>query len=102
MDGLRDPVRAVAAIEGTRTAWERRLSVVHVRTPEPAFDALINRWLLYQALSCRMWARSGLYQSSGAYGFRDQLQDSMAFLYAAPDVARAHILRAAAQAVRGG
>jgi cyclic beta-1,2-glucan glucanotransferase len=95
VDALRDPSRASAAVDGTITAWQRRLSVIQVRTPEPAFDALLNRWLLYQALSCRMWARSALYQSSGAYGFRDQLQDSMAFLHAAPDVARAHLLRAA-------
>src|SRR5690606_4944624 len=61
------------------------------------FNAMINRWSLYQALSCRMWARSALYQSSGAYGFRDQLQDVMAFVYAEPAVAREHILRAAAR-----
>ena len=68
-----------------------------VRTPEPAFDAMVNRWSLYQALACRMWARSALYQSSGAYGFRDQLQDVMAFVYAEPALAREHILRAAAR-----
>ena len=97
VDGLRDPARAAAAIHQTAEGWQRRLSIVQVRTPEPAFDALLNRWLLYQALSCRMWGRSGLYQSSGAFGFRDQLQDSMAFLHAAPDVARAHLLRAASR-----
>ena len=70
--------------------------------PSPSFDAMVNRWSLYQALACRMWARSALYQSSGAYGFRDQLQDVMAFLYAEPGVARAHILRAAAPPVRRG
>ncbi|MBA3969861.1 MAG: glycosyl transferase family 36, partial [Gemmatimonadetes bacterium] len=89
--------RATAAMDETVAQWESRLSTISVHTPEPAFDAMVNRWSLYQALACRMWGRSALYQSSGAYGFRDQLQDSMAFVYAAPAVAREHILRAASR-----
>jgi cyclic beta-1,2-glucan synthetase len=93
----RDVPRARAALDRGVAGWQDRLSVVTVRTPEPTFDAMLNRWSLYQALACRMWARSAVYQSSGAYGFRDQLQDVMAFVYAEPALAREHILRAAAR-----
>jgi cyclic beta-1,2-glucan synthetase len=97
LEELRDVDRARASLDRAVARWRARLSVIQVRTPEPAFDAMLNRWALYQALACRMWARSALYQSSGAYGFRDQLQDVMAFVYAEPALARAHILRAASR-----
>ncbi|MBC8089145.1 MAG: carbohydrate-binding protein [Phycisphaerae bacterium] len=95
VDSLRTVEKASAALSAARQAWDDRLSTITVRTPEPALNAMLNKWSLYQALSGRMWARMGLYQSSGAYGFRDQLQDVMAFVYAEPKVARDHILRAA-------
>ncbi|MEA2712468.1 MAG: cyclic beta,2-glucan synthetase, partial [Gemmatimonadales bacterium] len=97
VDQYRDVARARAEVEGVVAGWAHRLSAITVRTPEPTFDAMLNRWTLYQALSCRMWGRTALYQSSGAYGFRDQLQDVMAFLYAEPALAREHILRAASR-----
>jgi cyclic beta-1,2-glucan synthetase len=93
----RDVARARAELDRAIARWADRLSVITVRTPEPTFDAMLNRWTLYQALACRMWGRSALYQSSGAYGFRDQLQDVMAFVYAEPALAREHILRAASR-----
>ncbi len=93
----RDPAVAEATLREVTAAWDARLSVVRVRTPEPALDVLVNRWLPYQVLACRLWGRSALYQSGGAFGFRDQLQDVMALLYAEPGEARAHIIRAAAR-----
>lgn len=87
-----DPRTVLAEV---RRRWQQRLSAVHVTTPSPAFDVMMNGWLLYQTLACRMLARSGYYQASGAYGFRDQLQDSMTVALVEPRLARAHILRAA-------
>ncbi len=93
----RDSTVVKAALEQTKAWWNTRLSTIEVHTPELAVDFLINRWLLYQTLACRVWGRSAFYQSGGAFGFRDQLQDVMALLYAHPALARDHILLAASR-----
>jgi cellobiose phosphorylase len=89
---FRVPGSAAEALQKVRAHWQQTLSAVQVRTPDPELDVLANGWLMYQTIGCRFWGRSGFYQSGGAYGFRDQLQDAMSMLYSAPHRVRAHLL----------
>jgi cyclic beta-1,2-glucan synthetase len=91
-----------AGLSETREFWHASLTAIQIETPVPAIDVMVNGWLLYQTMSCRIWGRSALYQSGGAFGFRDQLQDSAALVYSHPELARAQIvLHAAHQFVEG-
>ena len=84
-----------AMLDEVAEHWTALLTEVQIHSPDPAMDIMLNGWLLYQTLSCRIWARAGFYQASGAYGFRDQLQDGMALTALRPELTRAHLLRAA-------
>ncbi|HWA82898.1 MAG TPA: protein ndvB, partial [Fimbriimonadaceae bacterium] len=91
------PGAASEALRSVRDFWDDTLGALTVETPNRAANLMLNRWLLTQVLSCRLWGRSGFYQSGGAYGFRDQLQDVLALLYSQPALAREHLLRSAAR-----
>ncbi|MDO8984651.1 GH36-type glycosyl hydrolase domain-containing protein [Cypionkella sp.] len=86
-----------AVLDEVKAWWGDLLGTVQVRSPDRAMDIMLNGWLMYQSLACRIWARAGFYQASGAYGFRDQLQDGMALTALRPEMTRAHLLRAAAR-----
>ena len=98
----KDPGEVEIAYQKVLSSWQKRLSKVTVTTPEPALDLMLNRWLLYQSVASRLMARAGFYQASGAFGFRDQLQDCLALLAIEPERVRRQLLVAAAHQFEAG
>jgi len=97
-----DPLTVAKKLQEVQDFWVQLVKGVQVVTPDKSMDLMLNGWLLYQTLSCRMWARSAFYQAGGAYGFRDQLQDSLALLHVYPELTREQILRHAAHQFQEG
>jgi cellobiose phosphorylase len=97
LERFRGRVATESAFDAVQQHWHQILGAVQVRTPDPALDVLANGWLLYQTIACRIWARSGYYQSGGAFGFRDQLQDAMALVHSQPHMLREQLLRCASR-----
>jgi cyclic beta-1,2-glucan synthetase len=96
------PAVCEQAMQEVTRFWEKHLDQIHVSTPSPETDVLLNGWLLYQSIACRMWARSAFYQAGGAFGYRDQLQDSLALLHTMPERTRSQILLHAAHQYEEG
>jgi cyclic beta-1,2-glucan synthetase len=99
---IQSKAQVEAIWQSIQNQWGDILDTITVETPDPAMNLILNRWLLYQTISCRLWGRTGLYQSSGAFGFRDQLQDVLALLHTRPDITRAQILEAARHQFEAG
>lgn len=97
LERVRGADAARRAIEAVWQSWNHTLGAINVDTPDKALNTLANGWLLYQAMACRLWGRSGFYQSGGAFGFRDQLQDVMALVHAEPGLVRQHLLLCASR-----
>ena len=93
----RGSAAAHSALAAVHAHWRQALGAVQVKTPDPILDLLTNGWLMYQTIACRMWARSGYYQSGGAFGFRDQLQDAMALVHTRPQMLRAQLMLGASR-----
>lgn len=102
LETTKDPQDAQGALKKVHDFWNETLGTVHVNTPDNALNMLANGWLVYQTLACRVWGRSGYYQSGGAFGFRDQLQDVMALLNTKPEVARNQIILSASRQFKEG